>query len=205
MELIEFPFYFYLVRGPFPSIAESFKLPNLAARNATNIMTCVLLDLILLSLFMVFTAGFRRLICQADRTETNDGFLIPAQAPPGTLGFFALERMRKVSPFKNVHAVTGDMDAAQMPPPGVTYAVAAEGDPLAMAPATRKALAALDPTLPLDGWRPKRISCRSYDRPALGRRQSCRRCADCPAAGLRHGAWGGKPALRRASRQSCGL
>jgi hypothetical protein len=60
---IEFPF--YLVRGAFPTMAEACKLPDFAARNATNIMTCVLLDLVILSLFMVFAAGFRHLIRQA--------------------------------------------------------------------------------------------------------------------------------------------
>ena len=52
--------------------------------------------------------------------------------------------------FANVHAPAVYMDAAQMPPAGVMYAVMAEGDPLALAPAARKALAALDPALPLD-------------------------------------------------------
>jgi predicted permease len=43
------------------------------------------------------------------------------------------------------------LDAAQLPPPGMIYSITTKGDPLAMAPAARKALAALDPTLPLDG------------------------------------------------------
>jgi putative ABC transport system permease protein len=42
------------------------------------------------------------------------------------------------------------MDAAQLPRGEMTYAVIADGDPLALAPAARKALAALDPWLPLD-------------------------------------------------------
>jgi len=42
------------------------------------------------------------------------------------------------------------MDVAQMPPSGATYAVMTDGDPQALAPAARKALAAIDPTLPLD-------------------------------------------------------
>ena len=42
------------------------------------------------------------------------------------------------------------MPVAQLPPGGITYAVMTEGDPLALAPAARKALASLDPTLPLD-------------------------------------------------------
>jgi putative ABC transport system permease protein len=42
------------------------------------------------------------------------------------------------------------MAAAQMPPAVFTYSIVGNGDPLAIAPAARKALAALDPTLPLD-------------------------------------------------------
>ena len=43
------------------------------------------------------------------------------------------------------------MDAAQLPPAGMTYSVITNGNPLTMAPAARKALASLDPNLPLDG------------------------------------------------------
>jgi len=43
------------------------------------------------------------------------------------------------------------MDAAQVPPIGTTYSITTKGDPLALATGARKALAALDPTLPLDG------------------------------------------------------
>jgi predicted lysophospholipase L1 biosynthesis ABC-type transport system permease subunit len=42
------------------------------------------------------------------------------------------------------------MDVAQFPPDGITYAITVGGDPLAVAPAARKALAALDPALPLN-------------------------------------------------------
>jgi putative ABC transport system permease protein len=42
------------------------------------------------------------------------------------------------------------LNAAQLPPAGITYALTTSGDPLALAPAARKALAGLDPTLPLD-------------------------------------------------------
>ena len=45
------------------------------------------------------------------------------------------------------------VSAAQLPPPGMTYAVVTRGDPLVIAPAVRKALAGLDPTLPLDELR----------------------------------------------------
>lgn len=60
---LEFPF--YLVRGPFPGMIEYYR-PDLALRNATNIMTCVFLDLFILGLFMVFSAGLRHLIRQSD-------------------------------------------------------------------------------------------------------------------------------------------
>ncbi len=42
------------------------------------------------------------------------------------------------------------LSAAQVPPRVRLFAVATEGDPLALAPAARKALAELDPALPLD-------------------------------------------------------
>ena len=42
------------------------------------------------------------------------------------------------------------MDVAQMPPDGITYSIKTGGDPLSLAPSVRKALAALDDTLPLD-------------------------------------------------------
>lgn len=61
---IEFPF--YLVRTHVPGLSESSKFPDYAARNATNIMSCVFLDLIILTLIMVFFAGVRHLIRQAN-------------------------------------------------------------------------------------------------------------------------------------------
>jgi hypothetical protein len=64
---IEFPF--YLVRGHFPSIIQPDKLPDFTARNATNIMSCVFLDLVILSLFMIFAAGYRHLIRRVDRQQ----------------------------------------------------------------------------------------------------------------------------------------
>ena len=42
------------------------------------------------------------------------------------------------------------LDVAQLPPDGITYAIATPGDPLAIASATREALTALDPALPLN-------------------------------------------------------
>jgi putative ABC transport system permease protein len=42
------------------------------------------------------------------------------------------------------------LSAVQMQPPGTTYALMTEGDPLALAAPARKALAGLDPALPLD-------------------------------------------------------
>lgn len=41
-------------------------------------------------------------------------------------------------------------DAAQLPQAGMRYAVVTAGDPLTVAPAVRRALAEMDPTLPLD-------------------------------------------------------
>jgi hypothetical protein len=60
---IEFPF--YLVRTPFPGLTATDKLPDFSAHNATNIMSCVFLDLIILTLLMIFFAGVRHLIRQA--------------------------------------------------------------------------------------------------------------------------------------------
>jgi len=42
------------------------------------------------------------------------------------------------------------MNSAQMPPSGATYFVTTRGNPTAIAPAARKALAGIDPALPLD-------------------------------------------------------
>jgi hypothetical protein len=61
---IEFPF--YLVRTPWPGLAASDKLADFAARNGTNIMCCVFLDFIILTLLMIFLAGVRHLIRHAD-------------------------------------------------------------------------------------------------------------------------------------------
>ncbi len=61
-----FEFPFYLVRTPFPGLAASDKLADFSARNATNIMCCVFLDLIILTLIMIFFAGVRHLIRQTN-------------------------------------------------------------------------------------------------------------------------------------------
>jgi len=42
------------------------------------------------------------------------------------------------------------MDSLQIPPSGTEYAITTSGDPLALAPAVRKALASLDPAMPLN-------------------------------------------------------
>jgi hypothetical protein len=42
------------------------------------------------------------------------------------------------------------MDVAQLPTTAVNYAITTSGDPLALAPAIRKVLAAMDPALPLE-------------------------------------------------------
>jgi predicted lysophospholipase L1 biosynthesis ABC-type transport system permease subunit len=52
--------------------------------------------------------------------------------------------------FNGVHAPAVYIDTAQQPPHSAMFTVTADGDPLALAPAGRKALAALDPALPLD-------------------------------------------------------
>jgi hypothetical protein len=62
--LIEFPFYF--VRGAFPGVTDPVKIAEFTARNATNVMTCVFLDFIILGLIMIFLAGFRYLIGRSD-------------------------------------------------------------------------------------------------------------------------------------------
>ena len=64
---VEFPF--YLVRSNFPGVTEPTKIAEFTARYATNIMTCVFLDLFILSLMMVFAAGFRHLIRRADAEQ----------------------------------------------------------------------------------------------------------------------------------------
>jgi len=52
--------------------------------------------------------------------------------------------------FNGVHAPAVYTDTAQLPPATVMFTVTTEGDPLTLAPAARKALAGLDPALPLD-------------------------------------------------------
>jgi putative ABC transport system permease protein len=49
------------------------------------------------------------------------------------------------------HPAAVYMNVAQLPPTSIAYAIITTGDPLAIAPAARQALAALDPTVPLDG------------------------------------------------------
>jgi len=60
---IEFPF--YLVRGDWPGITDP-RIAEYTARNGTNSMVCVFLDFLILGLLMVFAAGLRHLIRQAD-------------------------------------------------------------------------------------------------------------------------------------------
>jgi hypothetical protein len=62
--LIEFPF--YLVRNGFPGVTDPVKITDFTAAYGTNVMICVFLDLIILTLIMIFLAGFRHLIRQAD-------------------------------------------------------------------------------------------------------------------------------------------
>jgi len=61
---IEFPF--YLVRAGFPGLTDPAKITEFTATYGTNIMTCVFFDFIILTLVLIFLAGFRLLIRQAD-------------------------------------------------------------------------------------------------------------------------------------------
>ena len=61
---IEFPF--YLVRAGFPGVTDPVKIADFTATYGTNVMTCVFFDFIILTLVMIFLAGFRHLIRQAD-------------------------------------------------------------------------------------------------------------------------------------------
>jgi putative ABC transport system permease protein len=54
------------------------------------------------------------------------------------------------SPWDDAASEAVYMSVSQMPPLNVTYAIQTENDPLALAPTVRKALAGLDPGLPLD-------------------------------------------------------
>jgi len=71
---IEFPF--YLVRSPFPGVTDPEKLADFTARNGTNIMACVFFDFIILTLLMIFLAGLRHLIRQADAQHEWLGTLV---------------------------------------------------------------------------------------------------------------------------------
>ena len=79
---IEFPF--YLVRSPWPGLVASDKLGDFAARNGTNVMCCVFLDLIILTLFMIFLAGVRHLIRQQS-TARRRNFVRPSGPHAATL------------------------------------------------------------------------------------------------------------------------
>jgi hypothetical protein len=61
---VEFPF--YLVRAGFPGVTDPAKIADFTATYGTNVMTCVFFDFIILTLLMIFLAGFRHLIRQAD-------------------------------------------------------------------------------------------------------------------------------------------
>jgi len=61
---IEFPF--YLVRSGFPGLTDPAKITEFTATYGTNIMTCVFLDFLILTLVMIFLAGFRHLVRHAD-------------------------------------------------------------------------------------------------------------------------------------------
>jgi len=71
---IEFPF--YVVRTGFHGVTDAAGLVAYSATYGTNIMTCVFLDFIILTLFMIFLAGFRHLIRQADTQQEWLGTLV---------------------------------------------------------------------------------------------------------------------------------
>ena len=72
--LIEFPF--YVVRSGYPGVTDPVKIIDFTATYGTNVMTCVFLDLIILTLVMIFLAGFRHLIRQADARHEWLGTLV---------------------------------------------------------------------------------------------------------------------------------
>jgi hypothetical protein len=61
---VEFPF--YLVRAGFPGVTDPGKITDFTAAYGTNVMICVFFDFIILTLVMIFLAGFRHLIRRAD-------------------------------------------------------------------------------------------------------------------------------------------
>jgi hypothetical protein len=71
---IEFPF--YVVRTPFPGMGDPVKLADYTLLNGTNIMSCAFLDFIILTLIMIFLAGFRHLIVKADAQQELLGTLV---------------------------------------------------------------------------------------------------------------------------------
>ena len=71
---IEFPF--YLVRAGFPGVTDPVKIADFTATYGTNVMTCVFFDLIILTLIMIFLAGFRHLIRQSDGQQEWLGTLV---------------------------------------------------------------------------------------------------------------------------------
>ena len=71
---VEFPF--YLVRAGFPGVTNPVKIAGFTATYGTNVMTCVFFDFIILTLLMIFLAGFRHLIRQADVQHEWLGTLI---------------------------------------------------------------------------------------------------------------------------------
>jgi hypothetical protein len=71
---IEFPF--YLVRAGFPGVTDPAKIASFTATYGTNVMICVFLDFLILTLVMIFLAGFRHLVRQADVQHEWLGTLI---------------------------------------------------------------------------------------------------------------------------------
>ena len=71
---IEFPF--YLVRTGFPGLTDPAKITEFTAIYGTNIMTCVFLDFLILTMVMIFLAGFRQLIRHANERYEWLGTLV---------------------------------------------------------------------------------------------------------------------------------
>ena len=71
---IEFPF--YVVRTGSPIVTDAAKLTDYTARNDMNIMACAFLDFIILTLIIIFLAGFRHLILKADSQQEWLGTIV---------------------------------------------------------------------------------------------------------------------------------
>ena len=64
------------MRAGFPGVTDSVKITDFTANYGTNVMTCAFFDFIILTLVMIFLAGFRHLIRQADAQQEWLGTLV---------------------------------------------------------------------------------------------------------------------------------